>query len=481
MSFTTLENTIDTEAPTSPLVSFLEAIHSLRRPKPTTFQSLTAEAKASFIDQDHPVTFGKLAGWDITGALRKRWDDSFFPLILETVNESANKAWILRKSNAKESTFAIQPYMLGTLQTAQPFIVTVCNAKSIADRISKLVRKMPTIKEYGFQVHTHKAKIRSFGGGEEAIVTLTPSLPYEESSQPPSTHSSSIHPPPSQSPQLTLETSRISEPLPPSNSASLFGQPIRIAETPLSSISLWSWATLGGLIQIGNVIYGMTVAHAFTRDLSLDSDNHEDPSDSDTDSTISEPPDSIKLDKRGFNSVLPMTDIQAPETPAPKAVYRIQSGDPLLTGSLDFLSSNASLIGTLSPPPAHGASSGQFCSTQNDWALVRVDDTRLWGENQMIDSDGKKIRCNSVSNQSVCGDVLLASSKYGPLKCYSNGVKTALFLSATESLQEAYQINVLIGMQCSTTRPHVKYLLISLEKNLEIAELGLFIRKMDLL
>lgn len=388
-------------------------------PARTVFGEYTQEEKAECIDHEHKVVFGKIGGWDIAGRLRNIWKDSYFRLIKETLDEPKNRRWIFKKSKSIEWSFAFEAYMLGsTIEAAQPFIVTVCKARKIADRVSGVIRKMSAIQAYGFSFLTHTADIQLFAGGDEALTTF---------------------------------------PMPSRIKRSLFGEAIRISTLPLTPVSRWSWATVGGLIQIDNVIYGMTVAHAFMRDHESDSENqedHEDQDDSETDSLISDPPNDAEMSTSSQKSTLPITEPPTFHTRAPKVIYQVTPAEAISTGKLGTLPPNALFLGFLSLSTYEEdakwksikVSDPQFLSTPDDWALIRIYDPRLWSENQLIDSRGKVIRCNSVADESTRGDILLASTKHGPLRCYSNGVKTGLFLSEMRSLQEVYQIDVSIGI-----------------------------------
>jgi hypothetical protein len=379
------------------------------------WNTLTLQQKQECVDVDRRRLFGGNIGWWPAGSVLHRWNDELFPTIKRIQNEEGNGKKIF-KGQKRRPSCVIELWMIGDgvdIHSILPTIVARCSHMKIAKRTLSVLRKIPSFADLnlGFGFLAWQEDLGLVGGPEWSKSWIKQSVP-------------------------------------------LGGSRIFISSNPISPLSTWNRATLGGLVVLNKQYYGLTVAHAFYDDSQDINEEEEDAdqsdesdcdSDSDVfqtqsktseerhehyDSSTSKAPDKTLVYSGHFEQDLPTSAFTAPEIP-------------------NFLA-HLRLLGYL--PQSHEASdlavhridrsnSAKWISAQSDWALIRILNPLFFGPNRFITPEGKVIIPSRTSSSPPKGNVYLATGNNQLRTVYCPGIKNGIFPPNSTEMQETWALD----------------------------------------
>lgn len=397
----------------------------------TYWTRLAPQRKLDSIDGETLTSrsFGRKIGWSPKGDILQRWNDELFAHIQGIVGAERSTEFIYKRSK-KKSPCVCDLWMLSDgnrWEDARPTIVAMCNDGKVARRAIVVLQKNPKLKDLNLGFH--------FLAWEESIELIAGSV--------------------------------AGNPLVPASDddlLSLGGLRVLITSTPISSKSKWRDATIGGVLLLGGVYYGLSVAHAFFLN-----ETENDINDSDDESTIraesatsedeSDLEDFEELEaleselRKNLRNL--MSEVESPSAETPASVVYLSQGNSGLEsdssgGSNTGISiQSLSLVGFLPRPTAAQTHSidgpdysvvSPWISRDLDWALVRIHDPRFWSPNKFTTTSGATLSTSLVSFAPPNGQVLVTTRFSGPRLSHCWGRKSGLLLPGSRKLQEVWTL-----------------------------------------
>lgn len=322
----------------------------------TYWSMLSKGDLAELIDQTKFRSFGGKPAWNPAGAIRERWNTELLPILENILADPGNYERVFG-NRSKHPCVAYHLYMIGEQmrwQNAQPTIVMICMKNRIAKRIIHLLKSIESFKAlnlgFGFLAHTGKV---SFHAGDAKSGSL------------------------SKKPRT------------------LSGSKVVVSSFPFPESPQWSQATLGGLVLLDGVFYGLTVAHAFYPD-DLTEDETDTCSISSGTEEMSELDDNETWSSEGSQTNERTVDSEASQA---YAVY-LESPVMALSSVPDSLDS-LTFVGTLTPARSSliataidvfGPPERKWLSREMDWALVRIEAPHFRAPNEIHTPDGRILR-----------------------------------------------------------------------------------------
>jgi tetratricopeptide (TPR) repeat protein len=435
----------------------LERLTSILRPQPTFWNELSDQERQSSVNQAIHRPLGDKTAWDGAGRVSQHWIDEICPVVEEY--RRTHSKYIL---NGKDWTGPVNCFMVGaTWMTAVPTVVITSLEKGIYGRFGSLLRKDDRFRRSGFSILGHKGCLRlkmerSHGssrtwyptaGGLQHLYGETIVIPYSWSAK---AYLEAVH------------------------RGDLFGMQDRTTT-----------ATMGGVIEIGEQRFGLTVAHPFL-------DPKEKVAAANT--SVVSVESSIILQQKAPDHVSPgTTDIEVFELDALDSYD--SDGDPaeladqwdlpaleidedlparpvLLGGALDL---HREMMGKSAISALHGYADmqigtflgssiatkegksikggpGKYADLGLDWALIDLpDDERVDTSNTLI-ADSVVIRTSHVAKGPPVGDVLVVckASRYPRAIC--SGTVALISIPGSGRLQKAYTLK---GPQLTAERESI--------------------------
>ena len=199
---------------------------------------------------------------------------------------------------------------------------------------------------------------------------------------------------------ITATTTELDPPVFGASISTLCGIRILVAPEPGNNTSTWKHATLGGLLQIDDAIYGITAAHVFA-----DKAKTEDDSTEDGQSERSETSQASAVGR-----VSQAASISSVEN---WTVYLDATRDTRITDdgerheqhrSVDSAGgSSTTVLGQL-----HHPDSGPWSNASKDWALVKIEDSSYHLPNT-VEVDGRTLQCSDIATSIPSGTVAVAA------------------------------------------------------------------------
>lgn len=223
-----------------------ERLTSMLRPQPTFWNRLSDQERQLSVNQATHRPLGDKTAWDTAGLVSQYWIDEICPLVEEY--RRTHSKYIL---NGKDWTGPVNCFMVGvTWMTAMPTVVITSLDKGIYGRFGSLIRKDDRFRRSGFSILGHRGCLKlKMGRSHNSLESWDPTADdlqhlYRETIMIPQ--------------RLYGETIVI----PYSWSAEVFAEAVR-REDLFGMRGRTTTATMGGVIEIGEQRFGLTVAHPF--------------------------------------------------------------------------------------------------------------------------------------------------------------------------------------------------------------------------
>lgn len=382
-----------------------------------------------------PSVVGSGKAWSPKGDVLKKWNDELLLRIQKIVDAELSRGFIYQGVK-KCSLCTCDLWMVSdgpTRETAHPTIVAICADRKIAKKTLYVLKHNPQLQDLrlGFKF-----------------------LEWEEN--------------------IALTAGRVDELMgngPPETEAlRLCGSRVVASSIPISARSPWVQTTIGGVLLLNGVYYGLSVAHPFYRD--EDDQNGSSPGSNETDRLLKE--DGLSDDEKDWDRIFDElsralasgsaedTSAYKPSTREPIATTvflardlanfeaNVSGSSPPAGNSAQGFLENLSLVGYLPKPrlnPVGQADSNdsQWVSFTLDWALIRLHDPRFWGRNWFKSVSGKSILTSFVAYTPPNGQVIIATRHNGPRTTHSWGRKCGILLPRASQMQEVW----CLALSCS--------------------------------
>jgi hypothetical protein len=195
--------------------------------KSTWWDNLQQSDKEACVDATCQYQVTKLSAWGSQGKVLDKWNQEAFPKIIKLVNISGNKDYVFKYDKTKQRIADFDLYMIasdGAWKRAQPTVLVRCTDPRAAKRTVLLLESSNIIRglQLGFNFIANPGK---------SDATL-----------------------PADAGESTAENDA---------SESLCGARIVIPPDPADLDHERTYATMGGLLTVDDVYYGITAAHVF--------------------------------------------------------------------------------------------------------------------------------------------------------------------------------------------------------------------------
>jgi hypothetical protein len=408
--------------------------------KPTFWSNLSEGEQFKCRGHASTLIYKDKTAWNIEGSLLTFWESKLLPTIQDVCNDDNNKVWIHRGQKVQMSWVTL-PYLLGPAtapKQAKPTVFVLSSSNSFNRKTASLLRKHATIAnlDHGFDILGHKELVRLQAGG------------------------------------ILPEGMALS---PPGGGRTLFGSRFTSVPMSASSTSERRHATIGGIIKIGGLYHGVTVAHTFVQGQEAPVDTSDSSNDSDTDDQTEEASISSSTaedDGRDETSHL--------EDAASFHAYSIYLDPRQTTNSVvqsdtvagDDYALTSIFLGNMVVPPSHQYNTEEddldnalICpphiSRDLDWALIEIQDRRHMVPNIIAKSPGTDVTVTSVAalNTPPMGEVFVGGGGGGEVpdrsKGHGHGATIGLALPGTRKLQSVWTIDYKCGKSINILRNRV--------------------------
>ncbi|KAF7504093.1 hypothetical protein GJ744_002858 [Endocarpon pusillum] len=391
-------------------------------PEQTYWKSLSESDRRECVNKDISRSLGDKTGWAYTGVLKRKWNDEVYPAISLIINNKENYEKVFRKANTR-LTRPCSLYMVGEAprdpndkpwERAQPTIVAISSKLRIAQKLCKLLKKSECLRNMslGFDFMCFEDKKLMLTAGDD--ISHNPSIDKD----------------------------------------SLCGLPFWTPSSSKTPAPNFQRATIGGIININDVLFLLTAAHIFYPNDYDDRHDDDDGNDNDNDN------DSISSDISTVSSPVTNTPTNEASSISPQFrdhisdylrnedvfVYR-RTEDPYdydHSATLASESSDQGLLkkfGYLSQELIQLDISFIICP-ELDWALVSPHSLETSISNTVKTPAGKVVHLDSVSPIPPDGSaVVVAAGTSGIFGTQASERTEGIILPGSMRMQEVWTIN----------------------------------------
>jgi hypothetical protein len=398
---------------------FRLATSKLTEPKPNYWTSLSEDERNQCRGPISSFKYKDKAAWNIDGCLQAYWTNELLPKIEDVCNDDKNRAWMYRGEKV-QVIWSTVLYLLGAATSpthAKPTIFVLSASGSFNKKTASLVRRHASIENlnHGFDIFGHKEPVLWRAGDDPSAISQDPTMLRAES---------------------------------------LCGTQFLAVPIGATSATHYRYATMGGVVKIGGLYHGLTVAHTFVQAPSLPDSASVSSTDSDLDidsevsSLYSNENDRAETEET-FSDDAASHQVYSIYLKSGSAANSAQSPDVLTQAG-----PTGRFLGRLAVPPIrlhtteiHELPYPRFMSIESDWALVELQDPRLMVPNT-VTMDSKAVTVNSVARKDdpPKGRVLVASGCENDRHGYGHGSTIGLALPGAGKLRSVWAIDYKCGM-----------------------------------
>jgi hypothetical protein len=423
---------------------FRLATSKLTEPKPNYWTSLSEDERDQCRGQISSFKYKDKAAWNIDGCLKAYWTNEVLPKIEDVCNDDNNRAWMYRGEKV-QIIWSTVLYLLGAAASpthVKPTIFILSASGSFNKKTASLVRRHASIENlnHGFDIFGHKEQVLWRASDDPLAIPQAPTF---------------LRP------------------------GSLCGSQFLAFPVGATSAADYRYATMGGVVKIGGLYHGLTVAHTFVQAPSLPDSASVSSSDSDLDIDS----EFSSLHSNENNRAETETTFSGDATSLQVYSIYLNSGSAASPAEppdvLTQANPTGTFLGRLAVPPirSHTAELHELpyprsMSIESDWALIELQDPRLMVPNT-VTTDSKAITVNSVARKDdpPKGRVLVAAGRENDRHGHGHGSTIGLALPGAGKLSSVWAIDYKCGMLTQNLWKLAD--LLTAEKHQECVELGL--------
>ena len=398
---------------------FRLATSKLTEPKPNYWTSLSEHERDQCRGPISSFRYKDKTAWNIDGCLQVYWANEVLPKIEDVCNDDNNRAWMYRGEKV-QVIWSTVLYLLGAAASprhAKPTIFILSASGSFNKKTASLVRRHASIENlnHGFDIFGHKEPVLWRASDDPLAISQAHTFLRPES---------------------------------------LCGSQFLAVPIGATSAAHYRYATMGGVVKIGGLYHGLTVAHTFVQAPSLP----DSASVSSTDSDLSIDLEVSSLYSNQNNRTEPETFFSDDATSLQVYSIYLNSDSATIPAQPSDLLTQANPTGRflsrLAVPPIrfhttelHELPYPRFMSVESDWALIELQDPRLMVPNTVtMESRAVDVHSFARKDNPPKGKVLVASGRESDRHGYGHGSTIGLALPGAGNLRSVWAIDYMCGM-----------------------------------
>ena len=347
-------------------VSVSNMLRMLVPRQPTFWTTLSQEERNGAIQQNSSRKFGDEMAWNPAGCVEDKWNTEVKSKVGCVLQD--NESRIFKGLRIKKS-YAFHCWMVGTtMNNCLPTVVVFSTMAKVARQAAEVINKSRVLEDFGFCCRWFKATIKQPAGDSEV----------------------------SQEQQ------------------GLCGASIIISKNISETVASARRATMGGIVSINAINYGLTVAHTLL-------------------------PDELELDDElELEDELELDDQPQAHSSLGHMAYDRTGSSPVANDVRIYLAASAQTT------TDHGLIGPVSRTGKPDWALVEIQNTNIRISNSILLPDSGTLYPCRATSEAVSRDVWVAAGSSGVRKAFLSGSTCGLYLPGL-GLQDVFALDLRIG------------------------------------